>query len=68
METHTHAPCVGIVEGCNYCTTYGNVFQNGPINYKDTLNVPYVYALRNKQIKVQHDKANNEIDQIQATN
>lgn len=68
METHNHPPCVGIVNGCDYCQTYGNVFQNGPINYRDALNVPFVYALRNKQIKVQHDKPNNEIDKIQSTN
>ena len=67
METHNHAPCVGIVEGCDYCKTHGNVFQNGPIQFHEELNVPFVYALRNKQREIPHVNENDETNQIQIT-
>ena len=33
---HNHVPCVGIVPGCDYCSTRGNILQFGPINFHHT--------------------------------
>ena len=31
---HTHGPTKGLVNGCKYCETFGNVFEKGCVSYK----------------------------------
>lgn len=46
---HNHVPVTGLVENCNYCKLFGNVFLNGPIT--STENSTYknhiVYTCKN---------------------
>ena len=35
--THNHVPVTELVEDCNYCKLFGNVFHNGPINSKQNM-------------------------------
>lgn len=33
--THNHVPVTRLVENCNYCKCFGNVFLNGPLKAED---------------------------------
>lgn len=41
--SHNHVPVTGIVQNCNYCKIFGNVFANGPI--RSTENLTYTKHL-----------------------
>jgi len=43
---HNHPPMTGIVPGCDYCTRFGNLFENGtvPLNQNPCLH-PKMFCL-----------------------
>lgn len=47
--THNHVPITGLVENCNYCKLFGNVFTSGPISSKEnsTYKKHIVYTCEN---------------------
>lgn len=45
---HNHLPISGLVDGCEYCALYGNIFEDGPVKLDDLPEIKnHLYCLNN---------------------
>ena len=51
VKQHNHPPMVGIVPGCSYCNTFGNIFEHGPVHVDNNQALQkHVLCLRKKNV------------------
>ena len=48
---HNHVPVKGLVNGCNYCELFGNVFKNGVISANDKEHILCKYLIYKNDFK-----------------
>lgn len=58
---HTHPPVTGLVEDCDYCKLYGNVFLNGPMKVDESKLQPYMISFRNQNPQPKSDIDTNTV-------
>jgi hypothetical protein len=47
---HNHPPVKGLVNDCEYCQIYGNVFSDGPFKVDETKLKPHMVCFKDIQI------------------